>query len=141
MGFRFRKSINLGGGLKVNLSKKGVGVSGGVKGLRVGTGPSGTRVTSSIPGTGISYEKRLGKKASRSEEISNAETKPVNENWKINKWIVSSFLTILAFLILIAASINEESIGPVVWIVSGFFLFLAYMSARYKGPKANKKSQ
>ena len=35
MGFRFRKSINLGGGLKLNLSKSGIGASIGVPGLRV----------------------------------------------------------------------------------------------------------
>lgn len=47
MGFRLRKSINLFPGLKLNLSKKGLGLSAGVKGLRfnsrgdfnVGTGP------------------------------------------------------------------------------------------------------
>ncbi|MFR8598276.1 MAG: DUF4236 domain-containing protein, partial [Clostridioides difficile] len=29
MGFNFRKSINLGGGLKLNLGKKSVGISAG----------------------------------------------------------------------------------------------------------------
>lgn len=56
MGFRFRKSINLGGGLRVNLSTKGVGYSWGVKGYRVTKTADGrTRQTVSIPGTGISY--------------------------------------------------------------------------------------
>ena len=32
MGFRFRKSINLGGGFRVNLSKSGIGYSWGTKG-------------------------------------------------------------------------------------------------------------
>lgn len=66
MGFRIRKSINLGGGVRVNLSKKGVGMSVGVKGARVGVGPRGVRTTASIAGTGISFvkEHRIG--ASRS---------------------------------------------------------------------------
>lgn len=34
MGFRFRKSINLGGGFRINLSKSGIGYSFGVPGLR-----------------------------------------------------------------------------------------------------------
>jgi hypothetical protein len=34
MGFRFRKSINLGGGFRVNLSKSGIGYSFGTKGMR-----------------------------------------------------------------------------------------------------------
>jgi hypothetical protein len=56
MGLRFRKSVNLGGGFRVNLSKTGVGYSWGVKGLRVTRTAKGTtRTTASIPGTGISY--------------------------------------------------------------------------------------
>jgi len=47
MGFRIRKSFNVLPGVKVNLSKKGLGLSAGVKGFRVnsrgniniGTGP------------------------------------------------------------------------------------------------------
>lgn len=35
MGFFFRKSINLGKGFRINLSKTGIGLSGGIKGLRV----------------------------------------------------------------------------------------------------------
>ena len=56
MGLRFRKSVNLGGGFRVNLSKSGVGYSWGTKGLRVTKTAKGkSRVTASIPGTGISY--------------------------------------------------------------------------------------
>lgn len=56
MGIRFRKSINLGHGLRVNLSKSGVGYSWGTKGFRVTKTAKGTtRKTFSIPGTGISY--------------------------------------------------------------------------------------
>ena len=56
MGVRFRKSINLGGGFRVNLSKNGVGYSWGVKGYRITKTYDGrTRQTVSIPGTGISY--------------------------------------------------------------------------------------
>lgn len=61
MSMRFRKSIKLGGGTKLNLSKSGVGVSTGVKGFRVSTNTSGrSRVTSSLPGTGLSYVNEFG---------------------------------------------------------------------------------
>lgn len=61
MGFRFRKSINLGGGTRISLSKSGIGVSTGVKGFRVSHNSSGrSRVTASLPGTGISYVKEYG---------------------------------------------------------------------------------
>lgn len=56
MGFRYRKSINLGGGFRVNLSKSGVGYSFGGKGYRyTKKAGGGTRTTASIPGTGLSY--------------------------------------------------------------------------------------
>lgn len=57
MGFRFKKSINLGGGTRLNISKSGIGASTGIKGARIGIGPKGVRKTASIPGTGISHVK------------------------------------------------------------------------------------
>lgn len=65
MGIRFRKSIKLGGGTKLNLSKSGVGISTGVKGFRVSKNTSGrSRVTASLPGTGLSYTKEYGSSGS-----------------------------------------------------------------------------
>lgn len=58
MGLRFRKSIRLGGGFNINLSKSGIGYSWGTKGYRISKKSSGgTRQTVSVPGTGISYVK------------------------------------------------------------------------------------
>lgn len=55
MGFRFRKSFKLAPGVRVNLSRKGAGVSLGGKGLTHSIGPGGRRTTVSAPGTGLSY--------------------------------------------------------------------------------------
>lgn len=58
MGFRFRKSIKLGKGFRINLSKSGVGWSMGTKAFRyTKKAGGGSRTTSTIPGTGISYSK------------------------------------------------------------------------------------
>ena len=63
MGFRYRKSINLGGGFRINISKSGIGYSWGVKGYRITKTAKGTvRRTASIPGTGISFVDETGKK-------------------------------------------------------------------------------
>ncbi len=43
MGFFFRKSLRLGP-VRLNLSKSGVGVSGGIRGARVGIGTRGPYV-------------------------------------------------------------------------------------------------
>lgn len=61
MGFRYRKSINLGGGFRVNISKSGIGYSWGIKGARITKTANGKiRGTVSIPGTGISYVEEIG---------------------------------------------------------------------------------
>ena len=60
MGLYFRKSVKLGGGLRLNFSKSGIGLSGGVKGARISTGPRGTYMNLSIPGTGIGYRTKIG---------------------------------------------------------------------------------
>lgn len=41
MGLRFRKSIKLGGGFRLNLSKSGVGYSWGTKGFRISKSAKG----------------------------------------------------------------------------------------------------
>ena len=69
MGFRFRKSINLGGGLKINLSKSGIGFSWGFPGFRISRTAKGKiKQTFSIPGTGISYEKSSSSKNKVTED-------------------------------------------------------------------------
>lgn len=57
MGFRIRKSISLGKGMRVNLGKNGISsVTFGKRGApHVTVGKRGTYVGASIPGTGISY--------------------------------------------------------------------------------------
>ncbi len=58
MSIRFRKSINLGGGLKLNLNKKSAGLSFGGKGARFSINSDGRKTTSiGIPGTGLYWTK------------------------------------------------------------------------------------
>lgn len=65
MGFRFRRSIRLGKGLRVNLSKSGASLSVGGRGATVNFGRRGTRGTVGIPGSGVSYSTRLGGRGRR----------------------------------------------------------------------------
>ncbi len=71
MGWRFRKSINLGFGFRINLSKSGIGYSWGFPGYRVTKmANGGSRVTYSIPGTGISYVEQSGNNSSTNNDES-----------------------------------------------------------------------
>lgn len=55
MGFRFRRSIKLFPGLRLNFGKRGISASIGVRGAHITYGPSGTRTTVGLPGSGLSY--------------------------------------------------------------------------------------
>lgn len=56
MAMKFRKSIKLAPGVRLNLGKSSAGLSIGGKGLRYSINTRGRKTTTvGIPGTGISY--------------------------------------------------------------------------------------
>lgn len=56
MGIRFRRSIKLGKGVRLNVSKSGLGLSVGGRGARYSVHTSGRRTrTIGIPGSGVSF--------------------------------------------------------------------------------------
>ena len=57
MGFRFRQSIKIAPGIKLNVGKKSASVSVGGKGASLNFSKKGTRGTVGVPGTGLSYSK------------------------------------------------------------------------------------
>ena len=60
MGLRFRKSITIFPGVKLNISKSGLSVSVGKKGVHASAGTSGRKsVSVGLPGTGLSYTKTI----------------------------------------------------------------------------------
>ena len=63
MGIRFRRSIKIMPGVKVNLSKRGISTSFGTRGVYYTIGSNGRRTSSvGIPGTGISSVSTWNKK-------------------------------------------------------------------------------
>ncbi|RQD77057.1 MAG: DUF4236 domain-containing protein [Candidatus Syntrophonatronum acetioxidans] len=94
MGLRFRRSMNLGGGLRLNLSKSGIGISGGGRGARIGTGPRGQRMAVGIPGTGLFYEKRSSHRKTKEKDIKAARQKDKPPSQKeIKLGFIQSLLT------------------------------------------------
>lgn len=134
MGVRFRKSIRLGGGFKINFSKSGVGYSWGTRGYRLTRkSGGGTRHTVSIPGSGISYVHDSKKKTSskRKKETAYQVADDVNvsdttdiENGNVNKMvsdgleslissanlalILNAFTTAVIFIGMLLALIVDE---------------------------------
>jgi len=55
MPFRFRRSISIFKGVRLNFGKRGASLSLGGKGLSVNLSGRGARTTVGLPGTGLSY--------------------------------------------------------------------------------------
>ena len=80
MGWRYRKSINVGLGFRINISKNGIGYSWGGPGYRkTWKANGGTRTTYSIPGTGLSYVEE-----SHSQRMQNAKLPRANSMERYN---------------------------------------------------------
>ena len=133
MGFRFRKSIKLGGGFRLNLSKSGFGISGGVKGARIGIGPRGIRTTLSVPGTGMSNVSEKGFKK-RQMNQTNTQQVPVAKTaarpYKGTRWFVGAIIG------LIMAGTNP-GLGVLVAIVCGVRYYL--VRQRLKQQRGNEE--
>lgn len=94
MGFRYRKSINLGGGFRINISKSGIGYSWGVKGYRVTKTAKGTvRTTASIPGTGISFVEETRQNGTGTPQPTPRSHAPIDNNHYDTQDIVNGTAT------------------------------------------------
>lgn len=63
MGWRFRKSIKIAPGIRLNLSSRGVSTTVGGRGFSVNSGKHGTFVNARLLGTGLSTRQRVGGKS------------------------------------------------------------------------------
>ncbi len=70
MGFRFRKSVKILPGVRVNVGNAGLSTTLGVRGASISVSKRGTRASVGIPGTGISYSEKLSGGVSAGSEIS-----------------------------------------------------------------------
>lgn len=95
MGLRFRKSVKICKGVRVNFGKTGASVSVGTKGLHYTAHTSGRRTTSiGIPGTGLSYVSSSGgrrKKRSQSYQFPEHEKCQTNETYVENCSMVDDY--------------------------------------------------
>jgi hypothetical protein len=60
MGLRFRRSIRVAPGVRINVGKSSLSVTAGQHGAELTSGTAGTRITAGAPGTGLSYTEKIG---------------------------------------------------------------------------------
>lgn len=76
MGMRFRKSVKICKGVKVNISKSGASLSLGGRGHSVNVSSRGVKGTVGLPGTGVSYSTMLSSGSNKTKQaaVTNAPT-------------------------------------------------------------------
>lgn len=113
MGLRFRKSIKVAPGVKLNLNKNSASVTVGTKGAHYTVNSNGKKTTSAgIPGTGISYvsttgggKKQKGKTNKKVESKTSVTTKTDSSKGPPKKKGCGTYLLwILAICLMLAAS-------------------------------------
>ena len=72
---RFRKSVKICPGVKVNFSKSGVSTTFGGKGASVSVGKNGTYLNTGIPGTGLYDRTKIGGSSSSKRRTSGGSTR------------------------------------------------------------------
>lgn len=97
MGFRFRRSIRIMPGVRLNLGRRGTSVSVGVRGAHVTVGPSGVRQTVGVPGTGMSYTTNESWNAR--DRAESAPPRPVASSGSAG-WVVAGILFIILLVVL-----------------------------------------
>ena len=127
MGFRFRKSIKILPGVRVNLGTRGASLSVGGRGGRVNFSSRGVRSTVGIPGTGISYTTHStwrGRIASRTGAATAVGvTAPGTTGGEVGGFVA---LTLLAFVLAVVATWTLFVSVPVL----GFFAWALWDQAR-----------
>ncbi len=161
MGLRFRKSIKIAPGLKINISKSGISATIGGRGSSVNIGNKGTYLNLGIPGMGISYREKISGKTNipeyeslqsnvddtqdASEEISHidnskaCEAKPSSNIFlKLLKFICCCFFCLIVlFCILGALTQGKEWLCfPVAFAIAGS---LTVYTIRRKGENSSFK--
>lgn len=98
MGFRFRKSIKILPGVKININKKSTGLTFGTKGAHYTINSKGKRTsTIGIPGTGLSYTTSTTKQRRGKPETINTTTPKKYHPQQKNEWYkkTSGIITML----------------------------------------------
>ena len=134
MGFYIRKSIKVGP-VRFNLSKSGIGISGGIKGFRIGTGPKGNYVH--IGRGGIYYRKTFSAGDIASSRSSVHES---NENYSVDAIVMQDITSEDVSHMTDSSSaellheINEKKqiprIGP--WVLCGSILLMLIIFSALK---------
>jgi hypothetical protein len=128
MNFRFRRSIKIAPGIRINISKSGLSTSVGGRGL---TWNSRGALTASIPGTGVSYRTNLSpeNKANKAQAAKSlSETLPTLSPEENRKRQRAALLLILVTGAVLLFSVFPYLLvllflPPILWLIAQEFKY------------------
>jgi Flp pilus assembly protein TadB len=128
MGTRFRKSVKLAPGVRVNFGKKSSSISFGGKGARYTVSTTGRKTsTVGVPGTGLSYVHTSG---SKHKEVSGSGGAVVHSP---KKYKVCGIILLIIAVISLLIGLLSLSVGGVVFLILGLPCLLLGRSYLKKG--------
>lgn len=108
MGIRFRKSVKIAPGVRLNIGKKSAGISvGGKFGGVSYNSKTGARERFSIPGTGVSYSEKIGSASDANPTLKKHQT--------IRREVFSLAMLIVIAGILAQILISQTGLGILWW--------------------------
>lgn len=114
MGLRFRQSIKVLPGLRINFGLHGISATVGVRGASVNFGPRGTHLNLGLPGTGLSYRARLDTPTSADPRLTaRPESQWQNAPEVRNKEPANDLIDVVQFKSVDAASLGSGSLERV----------------------------
>ena len=143
MGSRFRKSVKLAPGVKLNLGKKSAGISIGGKhgGININS-KTGASSRVSVPGTGISYTSNLSSKKKKTTSAPTPHTVPddymsqeglskTKTDLIKNRWLFFFVFVIFFFTGLLALFLKWALLGIIEIVVAIISAIVAYKGFAY----------
>lgn len=129
MGFRIRKSIKVAPGVRLNFGKKGISTSIGKRGAGITFGPTGTTAHVGIPGTGISYVKKVG--TTKTSASVKPQSTVKDEKAKGNFSCLGCFLAIFGLVIVMTLHSTFEWTAITLSILIICVLYIAFALTTY----------
>lgn len=142
MGFRFRKTIRLLPGVRLNISKGGFSTSIGRPGATINVGKRGVRGTVGLPGSGLSYSDMIVKRGQgkiRSTHAIGYDTPNENSPKPRNPLIIAvAVVAVIAALLFAAGLMSARQSTPLASQHSGTTPLVAPLSS---APASNQKTE
>ena len=113
MGLRFRQSIKILPGLRINFGLRGISATVGPRGATVNFGPSGTHLNLGLPGTGLSYRTRLDRPESVPRQTAPPESRWYAEPDVQDRPLTTGLMDVIQFQSVDAAALGSGSLERV----------------------------